>query len=242
MSYHVFDSRAREYDAWYDTEAGKAIFAMEVDCLKPLLHGYSRPYLEVGVGSGRFAEALGIEYGVDPAPALMHMAKARGVKVAEATGEELPFPDEIFGGLLMALTLCFLDNPQKALEEEWRVLQTKGGLVLGLIFRDSPWAEFYAIKGKEGHPIYSKARFFSKEEVESLLRICGFKVLDCHSTLFQPPGQSTYQHESSVSGYFQSAGFVAVGSQRTGYWTDHSGAHVDFRALASTIYSSARCN
>ena len=92
MSYQVFDSRASEYDAWYDTKAGKAIFAMEVDCLKPLLHRYSRPYLEVGVGSGRFAQALEIEYGVEPAPAMVYMAKARGVKVTEATGEELPFP------------------------------------------------------------------------------------------------------------------------------------------------------
>ena len=69
MPYHVFDSHASEYDAWYDTDAGKTIFAMEVDCLKPLLYSYPRPYLEIGVGSGRFARALGIEYGVEPAPA-----------------------------------------------------------------------------------------------------------------------------------------------------------------------------
>jgi len=214
MLYQVFDRHAREYDAWYDTEAGKVIFTMEVECIKPLLHRYTRPYLEVGVGSGRFAQALGIEYGVDPAPALVHMAKARGVKVTEATGEDLPFPNKMFGALLMAFTLCFLDEPQKALQEAWRVLQPEGGLVLGLILRDSPWAEYYAGKGREGHPIYSKARFFSKDEVESLLRMCGFKVLDYHSTLSQPPGRSTYQHEFPISGYQQSAGFVAVGSQK----------------------------
>ena len=214
MPYKVFDNRAGEYDAWYDTEAGKAIFAMELECIKPFLQRYSRPYLEVGVGSGRFAQALEIEYGVEPAPALAHMAKARGIKVTEATGEELPFPDEMFGGLLMAFTLCFLDNPQKALQEAGRVIQPEGGLVLGLILRDSPWAEFYAGKSKEGHPIYSKARFLSQEEVENLLQMCGFKVLDYRSTLFQPPGQSTYQQESPVPGYFQSAGFVAIRSRR----------------------------
>ena len=215
MPYQVFDSRASEYDAWYDTEAGKAIFTMEVECLKPLLQRYSRPYLEVGVGSGRFAQALEIEYGVEPAPALAKMAKARGIKVTEATGEELPFPSEMFGGLLMAFTLCFLGNPQKALREVWRVLKPEGGLVLGLILRNSPWAEFYAGKGREGHPIYSKARFFSKEDVENLLQICGFKVLDYRSTLFRLPGQSIYQSESPVSGYQQSAGFVAIVSSKT---------------------------
>jgi len=215
MSYRIFDTHADEYEAWYDTEVGKAIFAMEVDCLKPLLYGYSRPYLEVGVGSGRFAQALGIEYGVEPAPALAHMAKARGVRVTEATGEGLPFPEKMFGGILIAFTLCFLDKPQKALQEAWRVLQPEGGFVLGLILRNSPWAEYYAGKGREGHPIYSKARFFSKDEVESLLRMCGFKVLDYRSTLFQPPGRSTYKHESSVLGHFQSAGFVAIVSSKT---------------------------
>ncbi|MBI4284421.1 MAG: class I SAM-dependent methyltransferase [Chloroflexi bacterium] len=212
MPYQVFDRHASEYDAWYDTEAGKAIFAMEVACLQPLLHKYGRPYLEVGVGPGRFAQTLGIEFGVDPAPAMVDMARARGIKVTEATGEGLPFPDRMFGGLLLAFTLCFLDNPRKALYEAWRVLQSGGGLVLGLILRDSPWTEFYTLKGKKGHPIYNHARFFSKEEAGELLHACGFKVLDYRSALFQPPGQSTYQYESPLSGYWQSAGFVVIDS------------------------------
>lgn len=214
MSYQVFNSHASEYDAWYDTEVGKAIFAMEMDCLNPLLHRYTKPFLEVGVGSGRFAQSLGIEYRVEPAPALARMAIAKGIKVTEATGEGLPFPNKMFGALLMAFTLCFLDNPQKALEEAWRVLQPEGGLVLGLILRDSLWGEFYGRKGREGHIIYSKAKLFSKEEVENLLEICGFKVLDYHSTLIQPSGQSTYYPESPVSGCGQSAGFVVVNSQK----------------------------
>jgi len=214
MPYQVFDSHASEYDAWYDTEAGRAIFATEVDCLRPLLHHYSRPYLEIGVGSGRFAQALGIEYGVDLAPTPLRMARVRGIQVIEATGEKLPFPDMMFGGLLMALTLCFLENPQKSLQEAWRVLEPEGGLVLGLILRNSPWAEFYAGKGRKGHPIYSKARFFSKDEVESLLRMSGFKVLDYRSVLFQLPGQTHYRRERPITSYRESAGFVAIASYK----------------------------
>ncbi|OGO20487.1 MAG: hypothetical protein A2144_03095 [Chloroflexi bacterium RBG_16_50_9] len=208
MSYQAFNARADEYDAWYDNEPGKTISAMEVECLQPLLHCYPRPYLEVGVGSGRFAQALRIEYGAESAPALAQMASARGIKVSEVSAEALPFPDEMFGGILMAFTLCFLDNPRKALEEAWRVLQPGGGLVLGLIFRDSPWGKFYAAKGRKGHPIYRQAKFSSKEEIDSLLQTCGFKVVDFCSTLFQPPGQSTYRLEPPVSGYQQAAGFV----------------------------------
>jgi ubiquinone/menaquinone biosynthesis C-methylase UbiE len=214
MPYQVFDSRAAEYDAWYDSEAGKAIFAMEVDCLKSLLYHYPRPYLEVGVGSGRFAQAFEIEHGVEPAPALARMATTRGVKVNKATGEKLPFPDKMFGGILMVCTFCFLDNPQKALREAWRVLQFKGGLVLGVILRGSPWEEYYSYKGKKGHPIYGKAKFFSEGEVEDMLHTCGFEVLACRSALFQPPGQNLYQIESSIPGCQKSAGFVAISSNK----------------------------
>jgi ubiquinone/menaquinone biosynthesis C-methylase UbiE len=215
MPNEVFDKQAGEYDAWYDTEAGKAIFAMEVDCLKPLLNRFGKPYLEIGVGAGRFAEALGIEYGIDPAPAMLQIARARGVKVTEATGEGLPFPDKMFGGLVIAFTLCYLDNPQKVFQEAWRILRPEGGLVLGIIPGDSPWGEFYADKGKEGHSIYSKARFFPKVEVEDLLEHSGFKVMEYCSTLFQPPGQKNYRYESPVSGYQQSAGFVTLVSHKT---------------------------
>ncbi|MEW6034625.1 MAG: class I SAM-dependent methyltransferase [Chloroflexota bacterium] len=213
-SYQAFDARAREYDAWYDTEVGKAVFTMEVDCLRPLLLRYERPYLEVGVGSGRFARALGIEFGVDPAAAMLQMAGSRGIQVLEAAGEELPFPDGMFGALLVALTLCFVADPARVLREAWRVLRPGGGLVLGLIPKESPWAESYAGKGREGHPLYSRARFFSREEVESLLRLAGFRLSECRSVLFQPPGQSRYLPEAPEEGYQERAGFVAVGSHK----------------------------
>ena len=203
---------AAKYDRWYETEVGKVILAMEVDCLRPLLRRHKRPYLEIGVGSGRFAQALGIEYGVDPAPAVLRMAEARGMRVLRATGEELPFPDRMFGGILIALTLCFVSDPLKVLQEAWRVLQPRGGLVLGLILKGSPWAEYYATRGREGHPLYSRARFFSKDEVVSLLQLSRFEALDYRSALSQPPGHGRYRLEHPVIGYRKSAGFVAIGS------------------------------
>ena len=214
MKHDVFDAYADKYDAWYDTEAGKSIFAMEVDCLKSILYGHKRPYLEIGVGSGRFAQALGIEYGVDPSPVLLRIAESRDILSLKATGEKLPLADDIFGGILIALTLCFVDDPPRVLQEAWRILRPGGGLVLGLILKGSPWAEFYTTKAKEGHPVYSRAHFFSKEEVENLLQSSGFKGLDYRSVLFQLPEQNTYRLECPVSGYRESAGFVAVGSRK----------------------------
>ena len=214
MSYQVFDAHADKYDAWYDNEPGKTIFAMELACLQPFLHSCPRPYLEVGVGSGRFAQGLVIEYGVDPSLALLEKAKARGTEVKRASGEKLPFLDHSFWGILIALTFCFVDDPAQVLREVSRVLTPQGELVLGLILKNSPWAEFYTEKGRAGHSIYSKARFFSRDEVENLLRQFGFDEFQYHSVLFQPPGLSSYHHERPIDSYIESAGFVAIGSRK----------------------------
>lgn len=82
--YQAFNAHAAEYDACYDSQEGSAIFAMEADCLRPFLHRHKRPYLEMGVGSGRFAQALGIEFGVDPALTLLWMAEFRGVRACSS--------------------------------------------------------------------------------------------------------------------------------------------------------------
>jgi len=86
--------------------------------------------------------------------------------------------------------------------------------VLNLILKGSPWAEFYAAKGGEEHHLYSKARFFSKDEMARLLQLSGFEVLDYRSTLFQLPGQSRHLPEHAVMGYQEAAGFVAIGSHK----------------------------
>jgi len=73
-----FDDLASAYDAWFDEE-GKPVFAIEVLAFHEVLSSLPKPWLEVGVGSGRFAQALGIETGVDPSIKLLEMARERGI-------------------------------------------------------------------------------------------------------------------------------------------------------------------
>ena len=61
-----FDENAEHYDVWFDTQRGRSVFESETLCLRPLASGVFRPWLEVGVGTGRFAQALGVEHGIDP--------------------------------------------------------------------------------------------------------------------------------------------------------------------------------
>ncbi len=61
-----FDGSAENYDLWFESREGKAIFENEKDCLRALLQISKGLWLEVGVGSGRFAFSLGISEGADP--------------------------------------------------------------------------------------------------------------------------------------------------------------------------------
>ncbi len=209
MSRHSFDAHARKYDTWYDTEPGRTLFAMEVDCLRPFIDG-DRPWLEVGVGSGRFARALGTKYGVDPSRPLLEIAKSRGIQVVQGVGEKLPFRSGVLTGVLMALALCFVKDPERVLREAGRVLRPGRRLALGIILKESPWADYYARLGREGHRIYRNARFYSRAEVETMLGRAGFGDLAYRSALTQPPGLTRYPPESPVDGYRQDAGFTAI--------------------------------
>jgi len=209
MPEQLFDRHARKYDAWYDTEPGKALFAMEVDCLRPFVD-HRRPWLEVGAGSGRFARALGLEYGIDPSRPFLHIAHSRGIKVVQGVGDALPFRSGVFSGVLMALALCFIRRPEKALGEAARVMKDNGCLVLGMIFKESSWAKYYTRLGEEGHPIYRNAVFHSRAELETMLREAGFGELTYRSVLLQPPGLTSYKSELPLEGYRPNAGFVAL--------------------------------
>ena len=130
-----FDSLASAYDVWFE-DKGKLIFATEVKAFQKVLPLLPKPWLEVGVGSGRFAQALGIKEGIDPSAKLLGIAKKRGINVFQAEGEERFFDKETFGTIFMIVTLCFVDSPLAVLNEACRILKTGGKIVLGLVLRD----------------------------------------------------------------------------------------------------------
>ena len=48
-----FERLADRYDAWFETGKGRLVFQVEAKCLRDLLEEAPRPWLEVGVGTGR---------------------------------------------------------------------------------------------------------------------------------------------------------------------------------------------
>lgn len=203
-----FDSLAAEYDAWFEEE-GKLIFAIEVKALREVLPLLPRPWLEVGVGSGRFAQALGIETGIDPSAKLLEMAKKRGITVFRARGEEQFFNKETFGTAFLILTLCFVASPLAILREAHRILKPEGKAVLGLVLRESPWGEFYQERKQEGHRFYKHATFYRYQEVERLLMDSEFTIEKIVSTLFQKPGEVT-EMEAPKDGFSVEVGLTVI--------------------------------
>jgi SAM-dependent methyltransferase len=214
-----FDDLAPEYDAWFDKE-GSLIFFIEVQAFRTLLPSLPKPWLEIGVGSGRFAQALGIETGVDPSIKLVEMARKRGINAFQGRGEEELFDEESFGTAFLIVTLCFLDLPLEVLKEVNRILMPGGKIVLGLVLKESPWGQFYQGKKAEGHRFYKFATFYSCDEVVRLLVQTGFFIEKVVSTLFQKPGE-VRRLEEFKEGYSPDAGFtIIVAGKRAVYALD----------------------
>lgn len=203
-----FDDLALEYDAWFDRE-GSLIFLTEVRAFRELSPTLPKPWLEIGVGSGRFAQALGIETGLDPSSKLLHIARRRGINAFLGRGEQGLFDEESFGTVFLIVTLCFLDSPVDVLKEANRILMPGGKIVLGLVLKESPWGQFYQLKKAQGHRFYKYATFYSCDEVVRLIVQAGFTTDKIVSTLFQKPGE-VHRTEEPREGYFQDAGFTII--------------------------------
>jgi len=213
MNISPFDGWAEKYDSWYDTK-GRLAFAIELAALRPLLSELPKPWLEVGVGTGRFAQELGIPLGIDPSIALLAKARQRGIAALYGDGEELPFRHNSFGTVFLLTTWEFLKRPLVVLKEIRRVLQPDGMFVNGYLDRDGKWAKSYLEKAQAGHPLFTHAHFDTYEQVSALTEQAGFQVTRTISTLFQGPRETTTL-EQPREGFHKGASFVVVLARRS---------------------------
>jgi ubiquinone/menaquinone biosynthesis C-methylase UbiE len=97
--------------------------------------------LDVGCGPGALTSELVSRLGadavaaVDPSPPFVEAARARnpGVKVLEASADDLPFPDGEFGATLAQLVVHFMPDPVAGLTEMRRVTRA-GGVVAACVW------------------------------------------------------------------------------------------------------------
>ena len=203
----AFEKHRDRYEEWFEEHG--PLYEEELRALRRLLPPFEKG-VEIGVGTGRFAEPLGIEEGVEPSPKMAEVAKARGIEVAQGVAEALPLRSESYDLALMVTTICFVDDPREALREIYRILKPGGHVLLGFVDKETPLGHLYQ-KNREKSRFYREATFYSTREVLELLKEAGFGDCEAAQTLFGPDLE--HMEGGVKEGYGQGA-FVAVRCQK----------------------------
>jgi len=165
-----FDKNALEYDTWF--ERHKIEYAQELKAIKEFLPKEGLG-VEIGVGTGRFSLPLGISLGVEPSRAMRSIAISRGVNVIDGTAESLPIENGLYDFALLVTADCFLDVPELAFREVYRILKADGFIIVGLIDKNSKLGKKY-VENKSKSKFYKNANFHSVEEIRKYLEKAGF--------------------------------------------------------------------
>lgn len=181
----AFETQTGRYEEWFDEN--EPTYRSEVRALDRFVETDAFG-LEIGVGTGRFAEPLGIDVGIDPATEMLERAVERDISVVRGIAEWLPFEDGAFDVALIVTTICFVDDVERTLREAGRVLHQDGRLVMGYIDLESEYGRHYqAIK--EENPFYRDATFVSTDELLAVLDDLGYGEVDVVQTVFGSPGE-----------------------------------------------------
>jgi SAM-dependent methyltransferase len=200
----AFEAHADRYERWFARH--DAAYRSELAVLREVMPE-SGLGLEVGVGTGRFAEPLGVEFGLDPSLRMLRHARRRGIRVVCGVAEALPFRNAVFDRVLIVTTICFADDARAMCVEAARVLKPGGSIVIGFIDRTSQLGLQYQVH-KDENVFYRDATFFSAMEVGRLLSDAGFGEPAWRQTLTRPLAETTSTEASSRG--FGSGAFVAV--------------------------------
>jgi len=186
----AFDQVAGYYDDWYSHPQGRQVFEAELNALESLIP-CSGLGLEVGAGTGAFAESLTAEgrtiICLDPSGAMLAKARERKLPAIMGVGEHVPFIEASLDFCYMVTTLEFLEDPVAALIQ---IKETMGGaapLTILFINADSPWGSLYRQIGADGDPVFRHARLCSHVEVLDVLAEAGYKLMKSVGTLTTGP-------------------------------------------------------
>lgn len=171
----AFDRLAEQYDQWFDRHEQE--YLLELDAVRMVLPGEGRG-IEVGAGSGRFTGPLNIDLGIEPAEGMRRIASGRGVHLVDGEAESLPVDDHSCDFVLFVTTICYLDQPEAALKEAYRVLRSGGVVLIGMIDKNSRLGKAYSTEGNQ-NPFYAEAELTSVPEMQGMLARVGFVNSDC---------------------------------------------------------------
>lgn len=100
--------------------------------------------LEIGVGNGGHFSMYKTHkiIGIDISSKMLEIAKKRkieNIELKQMNGEELLFPDQTFDYVALSHVLAVVDQPEKVLEEIYRVLKPNGKVFILNHFTPNNW-------------------------------------------------------------------------------------------------------
>ena len=143
------------------------------------------PGLVASLATMRGAAARGLDF----SPAMLSLARARGVTADEGDADALPYPDNSFGAVVSNFGIHHVPRPALALREAHRVLRS-GGRVAFSFWSDHSeniaWKLLFDAIARHGNPSASDAPapgggFRGAEQCTEALRAAGFA--DCSTQL-----------------------------------------------------------
>ena len=200
-----FETHAAEYDAWFDQNAN--VYASELLAVREVLPPPG-DWVEIGVGSGRFASVLGIPIGIEPADGVAALARSRGVHVISGKADCLPLEDGTVDAAFLITTLCFVSDVGCAFDEVARVLRTGGHAIVAFIPKDSKFGERYCADASKDR-FYRRATLHSKRRILGAMESAGLEIERTVQTLTGSPERANDRIEPPGEGH-ERGSFIVV--------------------------------
>ena len=123
---------------------------------------------------------------------MQKVAQERGIFVLHAVAESLPIREGSFNFVLMVTTICFIENIISAFKEAFKILGSKGSLIVGFIDKNSYIGKLYRER-KNKSVFYKNATFFTVKKVISYLKRTGFRTFELFQTIFHNVDLNIFQ-------------------------------------------------
>jgi len=204
----AFDNNLEEYEKWFVDN--HFVFQSELNAIKKTIPS-ERKGIEIGIGSGIFAQSLGITTGIEPSKAMREKAKTRKINAVDAVAENLPYPNKSKDFALMVTTICFVDNIYKSFKEVHRVLKDDGYFITGFVDKNSPVGKFY-LEHKDENVFYKDATFYGTKELFGILKDTGFEIENTYQTVFGKLDEIN-KVQDTLTGYGQGS-FVVIKAKK----------------------------
>lgn len=177
----LFEEHIDTYENWFREHP--KILETEALAFRSLLTVGNLHGIEVGMGAGHLAKAMGIQEGVEPSEVLRKEAIRKGLEVSDGRAEDLPFKDLKFDFVIIGTALHYFEDLDKAFSEAFRVLKQNGILILGFLDASGEIGKVH-MENRLKSIFYRDAKFYNLKTIKRKLLTSGFKSLEEFQTLF----------------------------------------------------------